>query len=292
MLGIALIKQCVLNSVKVNAIVKPGSLKLNRLPKSNLITLFECDINNLPDLDIKGKVDLFYHIAWSNVDKDGRNSCEKQFCNIKYTLDAINLAQKIGCKKFIGTGSQAEYGRVSIPLNGSVPVNPETAYGIAKYTAGKFCQIECERLQIKYNWIRVLSVYGSNDKDGTLIQTFMDSCRNNKPMALSSCTHIWDYLYEEDAGRALFAIGLKGIDDKTYCLGSGVGKPLKEYLEIMKDIINPDYIPQYGTVPYSKDSVTYLCADISELSADTGWRPEVSFEEGIRMMITPINVAS
>jgi nucleoside-diphosphate-sugar epimerase len=285
MLGIALIRQCIVNNVKVNAIVKPGSLKMNRLPKSDFISLFECDINNLLDLDVKGNVDLFYHIAWSDVDKDGRKSCEKQFRNIKYTLDAINLAKNLGCRKFIGTGSQAEYGRVEVPLNGSVPANPENAYGIAKYAAGKFGQLECERLQIKYNWIRVLSVYGHNDKNSTLIKTFMDSCRNNKPMALSLCTHIWDYLYEEDAGKALFAIGLKGVDDKIYCLGSGVGRPLKEYLEIMKDILNPNYIPEYGTVPYNKESITYLCADISELTADTGWKPEVSFEEGIKRII-------
>lgn len=29
----------------------------------------------------------------------------------------------------------------------------------------------------------------------------------------------------------------------------------------------------------------YLDADISELTRDTGWRPEISFEEGIREVI-------
>jgi nucleoside-diphosphate-sugar epimerase len=287
MIGVALIKQCILNNVKVTAIVQPGTLKKNRLPKSSLISLFECDINNLLGLDVKGNIDIFYHIAWADIDKDGRKSCEKQFHNIKYTLDAINLAKNLGCKKFIGVGSQAEYGRVSVPLNGSTPVDPETAYGVAKYTAGKFARIECERLWIKYNWIRILSVYGSNDKDSTLIKTFIDSCRNNKSLALSPCTHIWDYLYEDEAGRALLAIGEKGVDGKTYCLGSGTGRPLKEYLEVIRNIVNANYQPDYGKIPYVEKSIKYLCADISELTTDTGWKPEISFEEGIRKMIDP-----
>jgi nucleoside-diphosphate-sugar epimerase len=81
------------------------------------------------------------------------------------------------------------------------------------------------------------------------------------------------------------AIGEKGASGKIYCLGSGAGKPLKEYLEIIKYLVNPEYQPDYGKIPYTEKSIKYLCADISELIADTGWRPEISFEEGIRKML-------
>jgi nucleoside-diphosphate-sugar epimerase len=70
-----------------------------------------------------------------------------------------------------------------------------------------------------------------------------------------------------------------------YCLGSGSGRPLKEYLETIKSMFNPDYNIQYGKVPYNEKSVEYLCADISELTHDTGWRPGFSFEDGIRAMM-------
>jgi hypothetical protein len=36
---------------------------------------------------------------------------------------------------------------------------------------------------------------------------------------------------------------------------------------------------------YGEDSIWYLCADISELTADTGWKPSTSFENGIRKML-------
>jgi nucleoside-diphosphate-sugar epimerase len=67
----------------------------------------------------------------------------------------------------------------------------------------------------------------------------------------------------------------KRISGKTYCLGSGEGKPLREYVEVVGNIINVEYQPDYG-------EIQYLCANIAKLTADTGWMPEISFEEGTK----------
>jgi len=286
MLGLALIKQCIFNKIKVIAFVRPDSRRLNRLPDSDLITVVKCNLDDLVNFDpaeVKSEIpDVFYHFGWEYTDKQGRYNCDKQLKNIHHTLAAVHLVKKWGCKRFIGAGSQAEYGCSLTPLSSNTPVDPEMAYGIAKYAAGKFAKIECEKLNLGYVWIRILSIYGRNDNEGTLIKDFIEKCKNNHPMPLGPCTHIWDYLYEDDAGRAFLAIGEKGLNGKTYCLGSGIGKPLKEYLETIRSIVNPEYVPRYGEIPYSEKSVKYLCADISELTNDTGWKPEVSFKERIK----------
>jgi len=295
MTGVALIKECIKNGVNVIAFVRSNSKKVSRIPKSNLVNIYICDNDMLRDFDISDCIklspDVFYHLSWNNTDKQfGLNSSVDQIKNIQFVLDAVSLAKKMGCCKFVGAGSQAEYGRSLNYLTGTTPVNPEIAYGIAKYAAGKFAKIECEKLNLEYIWVRILSVYGIYDNDDTLIKTFIYNCKNNYPMPLGPCTHIWDYLYEDDAGRAFFAIGEKGLNEKIYCLGSGIGKPLKEYLEIIKNMINPDYIPQYGEIPYVEKSVNYLCADISELTCDTGWKPEVEFKEGIKKIISSYKI--
>jgi len=290
MLGLALIKQCILNKIKIVAFVRPDSSRLSRLPDSDLITVVKCNLDALANFDsaeVKSEnPDVFYHFGWEYTDKQGRYSCDKQLKNVHHTLAAVHFAKKLGCKRFIGAGSQAEYGRSLTPLSSNTPVDPEMAYGIAKYAAGKLVKIECEKLQLECIWIRILSIYGCNDNEGTLIKDFIGNCKNNRPMLLGPCTHIWDYLYEDDAGRAFLAVGEKGLDGKVYCLGSGIGRPLKEYLESIRSMVNPAYVLQYGEIPYSEESVKYLCADISELTNDTGWKPEVSFEEGIKMIIT------
>jgi nucleoside-diphosphate-sugar epimerase len=205
--------------------------------------------------------------------------------NIQYTLDAVHLAQKLSCRKFLGIGTQAEHECSTLALSSNSPINPSTGYGIAKYAAGKLSKIECDRLGLEYNWIRILYVYGTNYNEDTVIMSFIKNCKNNIPMNLGDCTQVMDYLYEDDAGRALLMIGKRGIDGKVYILGSGIGEPLKEYLEIIKKLVNPDYAPCYGKMPYDQNSVRYLCADILELTRDTGWEPIFSFEDGIKKMM-------
>ena len=54
-----------------------------------------------------------------------------QNANIKYTLDAVELAKRLGCKTFIGAGSQAEYGRVEGTISEKTDKNPENGYALA-----------------------------------------------------------------------------------------------------------------------------------------------------------------
>jgi nucleoside-diphosphate-sugar epimerase len=289
MIGAALIKQCLESNVKVIALVRSESPRLRRIPKSDLVTIVNCDLGELSDTnkfsDAPLNNSVFYHLGWKDNEKQYRDFCYRHLANIQYTLDAVYLANKIGCKRFVGLGGQDEYGHVSCPVNGMTAVNPVTPTGIAKYAAGKFSKFECEKLNLEYIWVRLLSAYGVNDHEDRLVKTFISNCRNNISMDLSPCTHIWDYLYEDDAGRALFMIGKKGINGKIYTLGSGIGKPLKEYLEIIRKLVNPEYVPCYGKIPYNEKSIGYLCADISELTKDTGWKPDFSFEDGIKNIV-------
>ena len=287
MLGIALINECIRSSVRVIAFVRPFSKRIDRLPKSDLIIVVSSDLDSLKNAPVEGlSADVFYHIAWSHTDRLDRNSPEKQCLNIQYTLDAVALAERLGCSRFIGTGSQAEYGRVDSMITPETPINPEVAYGIAKYAAGKLSRIECERRGIGYVWVRVFSVYGLNDNEGTLVCSFIEKCKSNEHMPLTPCTQIWDFLHELDAGSALFLLGDKGVSGRIYCLGSGEGRPLSEYLTIAKEIINTSYDLRFGEIPFPYNQVMHLCADNTTLKEDTGWCNRIDFASGIVKMMT------
>ena len=96
---------------------------------------------------------------------------------------------------------------------------------------------------------------------------------------------MWDYLYSGDAAKAFRLVGEKGKDGKTYVLGSGQARPLKEYIKVICEVVSPGAKPEFGAVPYSDKQVMYLCADLSELSKDTGFRPEKEFRRGIEEII-------
>lgn len=285
MLGVATINECLKKNISVLAFVRKNSTNTSRLLKSDLLKIVECDLDKIRDFtptEQMKNIDVFYHFGWAYTDKSGRNDTSKQAANIQYTLDAVHLAQKLRSKKFIGAGSQAEYGVTDETLSAATPCNPLVAYGVSKYAAGKLSRLECEKLGLEHIWLRILSVYGKNDGANTLISQLLKNVKSNIPMGLSGCEQIWDYLYEEDAGRAFVAIGERGVNGKIYVLGSGQGRVLREYVETLVKIVNPDYKPEYGKIPYSPIQPVHLVADISELTADTGWRPEVNFDDGIK----------
>ena len=76
-----------------------------------------------------------------------------------------------------------------------------------------------------------------------------------------------------------------GKDGAVYVLGSGMAMPLRRYIEIIKNIINPNTEIGFGDKPYFKDQVMHLEADITDLTKDTGWLPKTNFEDGVKILI-------
>ena len=112
MIGTALIEECIRHDIEVYAVVRAGSSKTKRLPESARIHQIECELEKLEELPAKitGECDTFFHIAWGNTGENRNSSTELQSRNVFYTLKAVRAAHAMGCKRFIGAGSQAEYG--------------------------------------------------------------------------------------------------------------------------------------------------------------------------------------
>lgn len=284
-IGAALAKCAVGKGIEVLCVVRKDSGRLNNLPASDLIKVEYCNIDEYSQLELVDTYDVFYHLAWDKTFGASRDDVDTQVKNIQCTLDAVRLAKRFGCKKFVGAGSQAEYGIVAEPLKPETPVNPQSGYGIAKYAAGKLSKLHCSQLGLQFNWVRILSVFGPLDGAHTLIMYAINELLAGRSPELTKCGQIWDYLYCDDAARALLAVGDRGTDGKTYPLGSGSARRLSDYLESLRDAVNPEGVLQFGKKEYYPHQPMYLCADISGLAADTGWKPEISFEEGIGRIV-------
>ncbi len=289
-IGHALIETCIKEQIEVYAVCRRRSARLASIPSSPLVHMVECDLENLTSLSgiLPHGCDVFYHFAWAGTTGGGRNDMYLQNQNVRYALDAVELCKEIECKAFIGAGSQAEYGRVEGLLTPSTPALPENGYGMAKLCAGQMTRHICITYGIRHIWTRILSIYGPCDGEGSMIMSTARKLLCHEHAGLTSGGQMWDYLYSSDAARALLLLGKKGIDGKTYCLGSGNALPLRQYIEILRDAVAGElnepcssFSLGLGDIPYSEKQVMYLCADISELTDDTGFIPSIPFEEGI-----------
>ena len=282
-IGMALIQCLADNGIDVVAVVRPGSARADRIRESERVSVVYCDLKELDKLPslIEGGADVFYHFAWDGTFGDSRNNMYLQNNNVKYALDAVEAAYELGCKTFIGAGSQAEYGRFEGELNASVPAFPENGYGIAKLCAGQMTRIACQQKGIRHIWTRILSIYGPYDGDKTMVSSTIIKLMNSEKPSCTKGEQMWDYLYSKDAARAFMMLADGGVDGKVYCLGGGMARPLKDYINLIRDAVGSDVEIGFGDIPYSDKQVMHLCADIKELTKDTGFTPIYTFEQGI-----------
>ena len=280
--GMALVSQLVSKEVETTVLCRGDSARTHRIKESALVKKVNCSLDGLKILQLSGKYDVFFHLAWAGTTGEARNDMYLQNNNVKYTLDAVELAARIGCETFLGVGSQAEYGRAVVKLNSATPTFPENGYGIAKLAAGQMSRIRCRELGIKHVWARILSVYGPYDTEHSLVSTAIDKFAKGERASFTAGEQMWDYLYSSDAARALIAVAERGKDGGVYCLGSGSARPLHEYIEAIRDAVSPNASLEFGGIPYYEGQVMYLCTDISELTCDTGFVPLVRFEDGIK----------
>lgn len=280
-IGIALIKMYIGRGAEVLALCRKGSKGIAYIPAHPNIRIIEADLDEYNTLDIGGSYDVFYHFAWMSTIGASRNDVYAQHRNIQFTLDAVQLAHRLQCHTFIGAGSQAEYGRSAIPIHSKTPTFPENGYGIAKLCAGQLSRILCEQLQIRHIWTRILSVYGPYDDEGTMITSTLTKMLLNQPLQFTAGEQIWDFIYNEDAAELLYRLALYGESGQVYCIGSGQGRPLRDFIEEMRDLIMPDQVLSFGHIPYTENQVMYLVADLSELEGITGDFLFTPFSKGI-----------
>lgn len=293
-IGMALIEYLNSLNIQVIAVVRGNSSRKEQIQESDNIVVVECALSEIAELPQrvgeavwrKGwnenrSIDSFYHFAWDGTFGDCRNDMYLQNQNVKYTLEAVDAAADLGCEVFIGAGSQAEYGRYEGMLNAKVPTFPENGYGMAKLCAGQMTRIRCEQKGIRHIWTRILSVYGPYDGSKTMIMSMIGKILEGERASCTKGEQMWDYLYSKDAARMMYLLGCHGVNGKTYCLGSGKAKPLREYIYEIRDIIDSDVEVGFGDIEYSPMQVMNLCADISELQQDTGFEVQYSFQKGI-----------
>lgn len=282
-IGTALCSEMIEAGHEVTAIIRPGSLKRERLPKG--VTVIELELNRLSELE--GKFDLFYHLAWNGSSGDDRNDFYIQNSNIVYTVEAVKAAKRCGCNKFIGAGSQAEYGVVKGVCTEETNPKPFMLYGAAKLSAYHMAKIVAEQEGISFVWPRIYSVYGVGENPGTLISYLISTLLKGESPELTSCENMWDYIYITDCVKALRLLGEKKLSDSSnyiYNISHGAPRLLKDFVKEVRDIIDPGAELKFGA-KYSNAGKNYwLEPDVTKLLYE-GFRPEVSFKRGITEII-------
>jgi len=242
------------------------------------------DLEVLHQTLISNPVDVAFHLAWAGVTGDQRNNTSQSIKNLTSTLHLWEILRDTECKHLIGAGSQAEYGPHTVAITEDASTNPQTSYGASKLALGLMLKQFCAGVGMGFSWVRIFSVYGPADDDKHLVPSLISSMLKGTRPALTMGEQVWDYLYVEDAVRALTLIA-ENRADGVYNLGSGRAITLREFISTVRDAINPELELGFGDVPYRPDQVMHLLANIRTLSSKVNWIPQIEIDQGIAMCI-------
>lgn len=223
------------------------------------------------------------HLAWDGVKGSDRNSAA-QINNVAASIRLYQLTEEIGCRHFVGLGSQAEYGLLSGRISETAATRPTTAYGAAKLATGLVLERTATAAGRPFAWLRLFSSYGPDDDPSWLIPYLIRSLLAGAKPALTQAEQIWDYMYVDDVAAGVVA-ALDADACGVFNLGSGQARPLREIITLIRDAIDPSLPLGFGEMPYRPDQVMHLESDHSALSIAAGWKPLVSIEDGITATI-------
>lgn len=290
--GINLVMELLDNDYEVYAVVRPGSVHNARLEDidSDCLHIFPLEMDELdrlpfeiferyPELeDEERSFDAFFHLLWGGSMDD----FDAQRINISGAIHAVKAASMIRCRRFVGIGSQAEYGsKYKVQLEDLVPY-PDSAYGACKVAACYLTRNLANSYGMEWVWGRIFSLIGRFEPRGRMIPDLLDRAQKGMEIELSSCRQSWNYLDASDCARALIAISSKGRNGEIYNITDGKSAALKEYVERANRWMF-EKKGKMAQIIYGDDPSPFISLepDGKKLFEDTGWKAEVEFENSL-----------
>jgi len=134
--------------------------------------------------------------------------------------------------------------------------------------------------------------YGPYHFPEKLIPLVILNALEGKPLPIyGKGDQIRDWLYVEDHARALYTVVTQGAPGETYNIGGHNEKQNLDVVHTICDLLD-EIVPKEGSY---RDQITYVtdrpghdrryAIDADKISRELGWKPEETFESGIRKTV-------
>ena len=140
--------------------------------------------------------DTVLHFAWDGVGSLGRSDIATQEKNLAMSKAFFSWAKAHGVRRFFFAGSQAEMGRGT--REEPLPASP---YGEKKLAFSEYGLKN--HGEMEFIDLRIYSIYGKGDHERSLVKTLVRNTLRGMETELGSGNKIWNFMAEEDFGRAL-----------------------------------------------------------------------------------------
>jgi UDP-glucose 4-epimerase len=232
-------------------------------------------------------VDYVFHFAGigdivPSIERPG----EYMSANVQGTVQMLECSRAAGAVKFVYAASSSCYGLATTPTREDHPIAPQYPYALSKYQ-GEQAALHWHRLyRLPVNSIRIFNAYGTRSRTsgayGAVFGVFLRQKIAGKPFTVvGDGTQTRDFLYVTDVAEAFLKAATTAKSGEVWNLGAGSPQSVNRLVELLGG--PAVHIPKRPGEP----DCTF--ADITRIKRDLGWRPKVSFEEGVGRILSEID---
>jgi len=214
---------------------------------------------------------IIIHAAWNGVSSSSRDDWKNQLSNIDFMYSLLKIAESCKINKFISLGSQAEYGQIEGKITEDYPVNPTSSYGAVKLATLELLKSFCTDKNIDWYWLRVFSVFGERENERWLIPSMIKKMLSESTeMDFTLGEQKYAYLYVADFSAAIKKVVLNKAPSGIYNLSADNALCLKDVLIMIRDMVKPSFILNFGTLPYRPNQSMLIEGDASKFNQTFG----------------------
>jgi len=252
------------------------------------VTLVRGDINCLKLLQrviADYDIDTVFHLAAQAIVRRSMKSTIPTFeTNVMGTVNILEACRDSAVDVILYTSTDKVYGE-QLNARETDPLKPEEIYGASKAAADIICQTYAKVYDLPVIITRACNIYGPGDTNPRIIPNTIRVClRGDNPVIYKGVVGLREYIYIDDVINAyIFLAENLRVQGEVFNIGTG---EVKSQEDVVFEILNhfPNSEPNYVDISVEIKEIqkqSLNCDKIKKL----GWKPRVSFEEGIERTV-------
>jgi len=257
--------------------------------KQDRFTFVEADIRSAEEIPAAfAGVDHVYHLAGlADIVPSIERPDDYYAVNVTGTFNVLQAANKAKVKRVVYAASSSCYGiATQFPTPETAQIDTQYPYALTKYLGEELVMHWAKVYDLPAVSLRLFNVFGPRSRTtgtyGAVFGVFLAQKLADKPFTVvGDGTQTRDFTFVRDVASAFYAAACSNVSAEIYNVGSDGHYSVNTLVEHLGGEVT--YIPKRPGEPDRTH------ADIAKITRDLHWKPSISFEDGVKILLEHID---
>jgi UDP-glucose 4-epimerase len=258
-----------------------------RIAENPRLRFLEADIARSDIAEAFEGVDWVFHLAaLADIVPSIERPLDYHAANVDGTVAVLETARAAGVGRFVYAASSSCYGiPTRFPTPEDAPISPMYPYALTKWIGEQYVMHWSRTYNLSAISLRLFNVYGPRARTtgtyGAVFGVFLRQKLASQPFTVvGDGSQTRDFTYVTDVVDAFVRAAESSVSGEAFNVGSGGTYSINELVSLLKG--------ESVRIPKRPGEPDTTFADIRMIVDALGWRPQVTFEDGVGRMLACI----